>query len=165
MTTHPAILIAGRAAADAICQRAGMGVTAVISIVDEGERVCHGFESVPRRLRLEMDDAAGQAGGPGRYSPRPPTREQAREIIEFARSIGGAGGTLLCHCNAGLSRSPAAALICLATWLPPGAEREAAERIARIRPGARPHGELVRFADDLLARDGALVAAAAAFGR
>jgi predicted protein tyrosine phosphatase len=47
----------------------------------------------------------------------PPTLEHARLIIDFAKSISEIEGGLLCHCLGDVSRSPAAALICLATTL------------------------------------------------
>ncbi|MCX5662007.1 MAG: hypothetical protein NTW19_20195 [Planctomycetota bacterium] len=157
--SDPTIMIVSRVVADSLCQRDGLRVRAVISIVDEGERACHGFETIEHRLQLEMDDAPAQPGGAGRHSARPPTREHAQKIIEFAERLRGAGGVLVCHCNAGLSRSPAAALICAAVWLGPGLEHDAARRVHRLRPEARPHAGLVRFADELMQRNGALVAA------
>ena len=89
-----------------------------------------------------------------------PTRDHAADIIEFARTQSAAGGTLLCHCQAGISRSTAAALLCLATWTGPGHEMACVRRLLAIRPHALPHTDLVRFGDELLERDGALTAAA-----
>jgi predicted protein tyrosine phosphatase len=89
----------------------------------------------------------------------PPTRADAQRIIDFASEIRDAEGIVLCHCGAGMSRAPAAALICLAVWNGAGAERECAEDILRLRRGAVPHAGLVRFADEILARNGKLESA------
>jgi predicted protein tyrosine phosphatase len=48
-----------------------------------------------------------------------PIREQIADLIEFARRWNGAG-TLLIHCRAGSSRSPAAAMIAAAALWPAG---------------------------------------------
>ncbi len=66
---------------------------------------------------------------------------------------------LLCHCQAGISRSPAAALLCLAAWTGPGRERDCVEQVMQIRPAAVPHMGLVNFGDALLGRQGELVKA------
>jgi predicted protein tyrosine phosphatase len=90
----------------------------------------------------------------------PPVRADVAAIIEFAKRVQGVDGLLLCHCGAGMSRAPAAASICLAVWRGTGAEDECIAEVRRIRPGASPHPGLVRFADELLGRGGALVRAA-----
>ena len=89
----------------------------------------------------------------------PPTIEDAHAIISFARSTADLDGALLCQCQGGISRSPAAALICLTTWTGPGRERECVEHLLKIRPCAAPHADLVRFADRILHRNGELIRA------
>jgi predicted protein tyrosine phosphatase len=89
-----------------------------------------------------------------------PTRADAQRIIAFATEIRGVDGIVLCHCGAGMSRAPAAALICLAVWEGAGAEREYVEQIGLLRLGAAPHIGLIAFADELLERAGTLVDAA-----
>lgn len=156
---RPSIIIADRSAAGALSQRTELPIRAVIAIVDQGERPCYGFDRIERRLLLEMEDASSERSAAGRYSPRPPTREHARQIIEFARQIQDIGGILLCHCNAGLSRSPAVALICLVVWSGAGSEVAAVKEILRLRPRAQPHRGLVGFADGELNLAGRLIAA------
>jgi predicted protein tyrosine phosphatase len=87
----------------------------------------------------------------------PPTPADTAAIINFATEIRETGGIVLCHCAAGMSRAPAAALICLTVWHGAGHERGCMEKVLAIRPGAVPHRALVRFADQLLKRDGRLV--------
>jgi predicted protein tyrosine phosphatase len=92
----------------------------------------------------------------------PPTVSDAAAIVRFAEGVRGVEGTLLCHCGGGTSRAPAAALICLAAWGRPGTEAECVDEVLRLRRGAVPHAGLVRFADELLGRDGRLIGALSA---
>jgi predicted protein tyrosine phosphatase len=86
----------------------------------------------------------------------PPTIEHARQIIEFAQSIRDIDGALLCHCLGGVSRSPAAAILCLATWTGPGHESYCVDYVRSIRKCAQPHEDLVAFGDSQLRRKGEL---------
>jgi predicted protein tyrosine phosphatase len=64
---------------------------------------------------------------------------------------------VLVHCEAGVSRSSAAALIMYACWLGPGREREAMDRVLSQRPVAVPNRRMVEIADRLLDRGGRLL--------
>jgi predicted protein tyrosine phosphatase len=88
-----------------------------------------------------------------------PTEADVERIVEFAKQIGNVQGIMLCHCGGGMSRAPAAALVCLAVWSGEGTEKECVEEVRRLRRGAVPHVGLVGFADELLGRGGKLVAA------
>lgn len=88
-----------------------------------------------------------------------PRRSDAETIIAFARLVATQPGSLLIHCEAGVSRSTAAALLVLAAWQGPGHETAAACKVRRIAPLADPNALLVRYGDDLLGRSGALVQA------
>ena len=120
---------------------------AIISIFGEQE---FGVEAeVGRRLDLRFDDVAAPDAGDmvANYQARmrlreaaengrvlwPPAMEDARAIVEFAREIREVEGIVLCHCSGGISRSPAAAVLCLATWMGAGREQEAVEY---VRSGA-----------------------------
>jgi predicted protein tyrosine phosphatase len=72
---------------------------------------------------------------------------------------------MLVHCWAGISRSMAAAYTVLCDRLGPGAERDVAQAIRARAPHAWPNPLLVRLADDLLERNGDMIAAAEAIGR
>jgi predicted protein tyrosine phosphatase len=108
------------------------------------------------RWRLRQRDAADIG-----LNLHPPTIDDARRIIEFGEMHRNVPGAVLFQCLAGISRSPAAALLCLATWMGPGRERESIDAVLRRRPAAVPHRGLVEFGDELLGRSGALVAALA----
>ena len=89
----------------------------------------------------------------------PPSAADVERIISFVERVRSTDGLVLCHCGAGMSRAAAAALICLAVWRGPGAERECVREIRSIRQGAVPHAGIIRIADNRLRRNGALSAA------
>ena len=99
--------------------------------------------------------------------PRPglvaPNAEMIGALLDFGRGWDGAR-PLLIHCWAGISRSCAAAFV-LACDRNPGRERAIADELRRRAPFATPNRLMVRLADDLLARDGRMVAAIDAIGR
>jgi predicted protein tyrosine phosphatase len=84
-------------------------------------------------------------------------------LLDFTRRWIGAH-PLLIHCWAGISRSSAAAYI-VACDRNPGCERAIAADLRRRAPFATPNPLMVRLADDMLARQGRMVAAIAAIGR
>lgn len=85
-----------------------------------------------------------------------PTRDHARQVLEFGRRH--ATNRLLVHCQAGLARSTAAALAILADRFGPGREDAALEELLRLRPEAVPNLALTAAADDELDRGGKLLA-------
>lgn len=89
---------------------------------------------------------------------QPATPEHIRGVLEFASAVR-AGDHLLVHCMAGISRSTACAMAILTSHLGPGSEQHAAERIRQLRRQARPNRWVIRLADQLLNRHGALVLA------
>ncbi len=95
----------------------------------------------------------------------PATEADVARIVAFARRLVTTDRLLLCHCFGGMSRSPAVALICLATWMPAADEGDLVAEVLRIRQCAVPHLGLIALADRLLDRDGRLVAAVQAMRR
>ena len=136
---------------------------------------------VGRRLDLRFDDmevaAKGDVMGMQRVMSRrrwceqnglvevAPTAEDAGAIVRFAENARDDGGIVLCHCGGGMSRAPAAALVCLAVWRGAGAEAECLGEVLRARRGAVPHLGLVRLADEVMGREGKLLAAVVGVGR
>jgi len=88
-----------------------------------------------------------------------PDRANVEAIVRFAEAARDLEGAVLCHCGGGMSRAPAAALICLAVWLGEGMEELAAAEMRAVRPAAVPHEGLVRMGDEVLGRRGKLVGA------
>lgn len=137
--------------------RSDADVRAAISIA--GAREHRVACAVPHRLDLSFDDVEvpdprdvismqralsrrrfAEANG---LHEAPPTMDDARAIIAFAESIRQLDGKLLVHCGAGMSRAPAAALICLNVWRGVGFEQECMDELRSIRPSAVPHGGLI----------------------
>lgn len=128
-------------------------ISHVVSILGPSDKLPWPDVGERKVCRLEFDDtqySSGQLIAPG--------RRQIEELIAFAKSWGGKQG-LLVHCRAGSSRSPAAAMICLAS-------------IGRIdQVGAaigskayfRPHAGCLRLADALMSPSPGLLALA--FGK
>jgi predicted protein tyrosine phosphatase len=124
-------------------------VTFLVSIGHGDDELPTGYHNVRRKLRLLIADVNTEDGA---------SEADVRQLIEFAESVRPLTGKVLIHCEAGISRSPAAALIMYACWLGPGRELEAMEHVLVQRPGAIPNRRMVEVADNLLARSGRLVA-------
>ena len=67
--------------------------------------------------------------------------------------------SLLIHCHAGMSRSPAIALAILADWLGEGREDEAVKELIKVAPLCTPNRLVVEIADGLLGRSNRLISA------
>jgi predicted protein tyrosine phosphatase len=153
---YPEIIIASRPQAERLLmsRKPGLAIRHMISIGAPGNPPPDAFELCAMRLRLEFFDVSHDTGH--EYGPQ---AWQVEQVIEFARNIQNKGGRLLVHCEYGRSRSAAAALTVLATWLGAGKEQEAVDRVYALRPEAWPNRLFVALADELLGRDGVLRAA------
>lgn len=111
------------------------------------------FSRYHQILRDRWDDDTGR--------PRqiPPTLDHAQQILTFADTLRDRPGLLLIHCSAGISRAPAAALLCLAAWTNPGDEPACVRHLLTLRPAASPNPALIAFGDHLLQRHGHLTQA------
>jgi predicted protein tyrosine phosphatase len=175
--THPTLAVFGYSEAAMYLRGTPKpNVDAIISI--HGAREFGVGADVAQRLDLAFDDvevaAADDLVAMQRVLSRKrwaeqnglsevaPVRKDAEAIIDFAKRVRGADGIVLCHCGGGMSRAPAAAMICLSVWRGPGSETACVAEVLKLRRGAVPHVGLVRFADDLLVRQGKLVAAVVA---
>jgi predicted protein tyrosine phosphatase len=121
----------------------------LISIGDVQDELPLGYDNVDRKLRLLVADVVTEFGA---------TEHDVHQIITLAHDLRTATGRVLIHCEAGISRSSAAALIMYACWLGPGREDEAMKRVLAQRPMAIPNPRMVGIADRLLDRNGRLVA-------
>jgi len=126
------------------------GLTYLVSIGDPYDDLPVGYHAFGRKLRLLIGDVLTDDGA---------TDDDLRRIIGLAESLRGDTGTVLVHCEAGVSRSSATALIIYACWLGPGREREAMARVLAQRPIAAPNRRMVEIGDRLLGREGRLVEA------
>ena len=154
-TLNPDVIIASRerAAQLLISKSAGLAIRHVISIGVPGNPAPDGFEQCASRIRLEFHDVIEDTDF--EFGPK---AQHVETVIDFARNIEHEYGTLLVHCEAGISRSSAAALTVVTTWLGAGKAREAVDKIYAVQPHARPNSRLIELADELLGREGALIA-------
>lgn len=123
-------------------------VTYLVSIGDANDPLPEGYENAQRKLRLLIADVVTEEGA---------TEEDVRRIVDLAEQLRSEGGTLLIHCEAGVSRSTATALIIYACWLGRGREDEAVRRLIAQRPFAIPNLRMVALADNFLDLDGRLL--------
>jgi predicted protein tyrosine phosphatase len=111
-----------------------------------------------RHLRLSFHDVIEPL--PGLVAP---DRDVMQAILNFGRA-GSNQRAMLIHCWAGISRSSAAAYA-IACDQNPGFEREIAAELRRRAPSVTPNRLMVRLADDLLQRNGHMIAAIDRIGR
>ena len=105
-----------------------------------------------RRVVWRFDDVVETGNG---YTE--PTRRDVEAILALGKELVGDPVTrLLIHCHAGVSRSTATAVILMAQHNP-GREGEVFAELTRVRPRSWPNALMVRLADALLERDGALL--------
>ena len=90
--------------------------------------------------------------------------EHVADLLAFVRAWDRAA-PLVIHCYAGVSRSTAGAFVSACALNPRRAETEIAKDIRRLSPTATPSIRIVTLADQMLGRDGRMVAAVEAIGR
>jgi predicted protein tyrosine phosphatase len=139
------------------------GVTHVLSIIGPDWPDPPSFAAFPphHRLTLCFHDIIET-----RPDLLPPTAGDVERLLAFGREPDlMAGGHLLIHCHAGVSRSTAAAALILAQARPDRAAHEALDAVVQLRPRAWPNLRMIELGDALLGRDGEIVAAVAAIYR
>lgn len=126
--------------------------THLISLVDPDDAELAASSPRPDLVRLEL--LIGDVTDP--RHPHAATPEDVARIVAVGEQLGD-GAQLLCHCRAGIGRSPAAALVALvAAGLPPG---DALRQLLDVRPVSRPNPWLLLLGDEQLTdgdRDGLL---------
>jgi predicted protein tyrosine phosphatase len=106
-----------------------------------------------RHLKLDMDDITlAQA------NMTLPSERHVLELLDFVQDWGQTS-PLLVHCFAGMSRSTACAYIALCALNPNADEDRIAIAMRRLSATATPNRRLVALADDILGRDGRMIAA------
>ncbi|MFQ5973597.1 MAG: tyrosine phosphatase family protein [Alphaproteobacteria bacterium] len=113
--------------------------------------------AMEHHLRVEIDDISEPI--PGHVLP---ATHHIEALIAFIHGWP-VDGPMLFHCHAGVSRSMAAALIALCVHAD-GREAEAARHMRESAPHALPNRRMIALADELLGRDGRMVAAREAMG-
>jgi predicted protein tyrosine phosphatase len=154
-----AIIITDRSGAGKIlCSpRRRSDIAYVVSIGGPAERPPAGWQVAVGRLRLVFEDCLSESEGG-------PSTEHIARLIWFARQVDLTRGTVLVHCEAGISRSVAAAAILLAVARGPGQEAAALGEALCAQPEGRPNQRMLELADEALGNGGALVRAWRAVG-
>ena len=117
---------------------------------------------VPHHTVVTHHDVVDETGPrPGLVHPGP---DHAAAIIDAARAWDGER-PLVVHCQFGVSRSPAAAIIVAAALREERDPGEIARALRAAAPFATPNIRLVAAADDALGRGGTLTAAVRGIGR
>lgn len=93
-----------------------------------------------------------------------PGEAHVRRLLDFAHAWD-RSRPLAINCWAGVSRSTASAYIVAAALSPSRDEVELAATLRRLSPSATPNPRLIAVADQILGRNGRMVAAIAAIGR
>ena len=152
--TLPAIkikVVSRLEAGQILCKPDGCAeITYLVSIGDGDDPLPEGYGMVERKLRLRIADVVTEEGA---------TEDDVRRIVQLAEQLQSESGSVLIHCEAGVSRSTAAALIMYACWLGQGREEEAMRSVIAQRPCAIPNRRMVALADRLLALNGRLLQA------
>lgn len=141
-------------------------VSHVISIVDEEDIEFIPSLRVPKSQRLVLTchdvDSVVEAKRRMREMPGSkctvPTRSLVGKALAFAKTMS-PDARLLIHCGHGISRSTAIAFAVLCQSSPETPEAENFQRLKKLRPSASPNKLMVKFADQLLRRDGKMVRA------
>jgi predicted protein tyrosine phosphatase len=155
---------------DELAGHCALGVTHVLSILDPGwpePEPLRDFE-LSRRLKLNFHDVI--EAEPGWIAPE---RFDVELLLAFGRSLGEivdeagaeAATHLLVHCHAGVSRSTAAAILLLAQHEPARSAQNVVGQVIRARPRAWPNLRMIEMGDELLGRDGEIVASVRALYR
>lgn len=133
-------------------------VTHFVSLIDpdELETELHPPASAQRRLKLvfnDLDDIEVKLPMFKRY--KAPTTEHVAELVEFGKTMADLDDWgLLTHCEAGISRSTAAAItIVTAAGYPP---QTAFEMVNSACPEMLPNRRILRLADELMGTTGRL---------
>ena len=128
-------------------------VVMLVSIGEAHDPAPAGFGNVATRHQFVFADTNGEDG---------PRVEDVERLIATAQTLADhSSGRVVIHCQAGISRSTAAATIFWAVLLGEGREDEAIARVLAARDFAIPNRRMIRIADSLLGRAGRLVAAVA----
>jgi predicted protein tyrosine phosphatase len=111
-----------------------------------------------RHFRIRVNDIVEPAEG-----AIAPSVNHIEDVLKFAR-----GWTreapFLVHCWAGISRSTAAAYILLCDIRGAGQETTIARELRLLAPHAQPNRLMIRHADQILGREGRMIAAVEAMG-
>ena len=136
------------------------GALHVVTLLKDTDRVERPRSIVPaNHLILGMDDISSPMDG-----HIIPCGEHVTRLIEFVHGWDRAK-PMVVHCYAGISRSTAGAFVAACALNPRRDEMAIAHELRRLSATATPNIRIVTLADQMLGRDGRMVAAIDAIGR
>lgn len=137
-----------------------VGAERLISLLSVGTEMTRpGSIRAENHLLMNMHDISAEQDG-----MTLPGEMHVRQLLDFAGAWD-RSRPLAINCWAGVSRSTASAYIIAAAFDPSRDEAELATLLRRLSPTATPNPRLIAVADQILRRDGRMVAAIAAIGR
>lgn len=121
----------------------------LVSFRNYGGRFIQGWDAFQpvARVAFFFDDIT-HLPPPGGYYP--PTREHIATLCNFLRHVPDGGRDLLIHCEQGVARSPAAAIIFELLRLGPGHEDQAIANVHRTVPNMDPNKLMLEYAATVL---------------
>lgn len=153
--TIPNLIICG---ANEVHKHRTHNITHILTIATPGDTVTRPTWFDGKHLALRFGDVISDDDA-RQYNTIAPSTTDISKAIEFtAQAWESPDSTILIHCDYGASRSPAVAYVALANKFGPGAEERALQIIEETRPEAVPNKMVVQLGDDLLCRNGALLA-------
>ena len=141
------IVLSRRRAGEMLTSPAAERLTHLVSIGDPNWHRPDGFERVLQRIRLELEDIEDPTHGMAA------TDAHVEELLAFGLTMK-VESVVLVHCEAGISRSTASAIILLTQMLGPGSEKRACEIVFGLVDFAHPNRRMLQLADDQLTRHG-----------
>jgi predicted protein tyrosine phosphatase len=136
------------------------GARHVVSLIGDEARLERPACIAPENhLWLRLHDISGPLDG---YIM--PGEEHVADLINFVRSWD-RRAPLVVHCFAGISRSTASAYAAVCALNPRRDEDDIAQALRRASPTATPNIRIVSLADQLLGREGRMIAAIETIGR
>lgn len=131
----------------------------IVTLLDPGEPMERPRSIAPQAwLRLDLHDI--HMPTPGMTAP---TQQAVHNLLAFAEGWDETAPMLI-HCHAGISRSTASAYIVACARLPHIDETAIALQLREASPCALPNRALVAHADQVLGREGRMVAGVLAMG-
>jgi predicted protein tyrosine phosphatase len=115
----------------------------ILSIGDPLTKPPTGYVNIEHRLRLEFEDDTD----PNQLNA--PQVQHVQRIINFAKHFPSEGIAVI-HCDAGISRSSAAAVITLKTKLPQTDDESIVHTVLNYQPGLHPNKLMLELADQIL---------------
>jgi predicted protein tyrosine phosphatase len=132
----------------------------VVTLLRDVDRVTRPSRIHPdNHLIVSVDDITCAMDG---YTH--PCEDHLQELLDFVRRWDRAAPMVL-HCYAGISRSTASAYAAACALNPHRDEAEIADALRRASPSATPNILIVSLADQLLGRQGRMIAAVERIGR